>query len=121
MSSTSWIQTLLPKELAKWTSKRGAHEDYNLAQFGLKQYYSEHLLMESQTSKKRQLELQKEVGDVTAEDQEEIRQNLKGASKQRMIGSAASSSSLGKAEKQQWRSSQRKSTRSSARSLAHCC
>ena len=67
--------------------------------------------MESQTSKKWQLELQEEVGDVTGEDFEEIRATRARSSKQGL---------LGKAQKQLWRSSQTKSTRSSTKSWTHC-
>ena len=54
------------------------HEDENLAALGVRQYYYEHRVAKSSSSKKRLLELEEEVDEVAAEDFEEIRKKLKG-------------------------------------------
>eukprot|EP00439_Symbiodinium_sp_Y106_P078212 s618_g17.t1 len=69
------VQDLLARE----------HEDENLAKMGIKQYYFEHCKTFSSSSKKRELELEEKVDEVSQEDFEEIRKKLKGATAQKMI------------------------------------
>lgn len=66
------------------------HEDENLAKLGIKQYYFEHCKTFSSSSKKRELELEENVQDVSQEDFEEIRKKLKGATTQKMISGGQS-------------------------------
>ena len=70
------------------------HEDENLAALGVKQYYYEHRLAKSSSSKKRLLELEEEVDEVAAQDFEEIRKKLKGEATQKMIGSSSARTGL---------------------------
>ena len=70
------------------------HEDENLSALGVKQYYYEHRVAKSSSSKKRLLELEEEVDEVAAEDFEEIRKKLKGESTQKMIGSSSAKTGL---------------------------
>ncbi|CAE6957805.1 unnamed protein product [Symbiodinium sp. CCMP2592] len=74
------VQDLLERE----------HEDENLAKLGIKQYYFEHCKTFSSSSKKRELQLEENVGDVGQEDFEEIRKKLKGAATQKMISKGQS-------------------------------
>ena len=94
------------------------HEDQNLSALGVKQYYYEHHVAKTSSSKKRLLELEEEVGEVAAEDFEEIRKKLKGDITQKMIGSSSAkggSPAEGKGGSQWWRSCQSSCTRSSTR------
>ena len=71
------------------------HEDGNLAALGVMQYHYQATKTKSQTLKRKSLELQEQVGEVSQEDFADMRAAMNPQSVQIMIGSSASKQSKG--------------------------
>ena len=69
------------------------HEDENLAALGVAQYHYQATETKNQTLKRKSLELQEQVGEVSQEDFADMRAAMNPQSGQRMIGSSGSKQS----------------------------
>ena len=81
------------KELVKASVKdlpERDYEDENLAALGLKQYHYQTTKTKTQTLKRKGLELQEQVGEVSTEDFTDMRAAMNPSTGQRMIGSSSS-------------------------------